>query len=193
MPVGEKNTEIYELQRRIATYEDESAYKELFFRLYEPLKKFAIGFVKSAESAEEIVSDVFIEIWKRRTSLMEIDDLKVYMYISVRNGSLHKTKQLKKTATVSLEDFSYQFTSNYIRPDEAMLNSELVQKIESAINGLPPRCKLVYKLAKEDKLKYKEISSILQISIKTVDNQLATALKKIASAIKFRLKKDTSI
>jgi len=52
---------------------------------------------------------------------------------------------------------------------------------------------LVYKLAKEDKLKYKDISNILQISIKTVDNQLAAALKKIASAINFRLKRNSSV
>jgi RNA polymerase sigma-70 factor (family 1) len=190
---AERNTEIYELQRRIAIYEDETAFRELFFSFYGPLKKFAIGFVKLQEPAEEIVSDVFIEIWKRRKHLMEIEDLKVYMYICVRNESIRKLQQQRKNLTVSLDDFTYQFASNYIRPDEAMLNSELIQKIQAAINDLPPRCKLVYKLAKEDKLKYKDISAILQISIKTVDNHLATALKKIASAINFRLKKNPSI
>ncbi|MCW3118179.1 MAG: polymerase sigma-70 factor [Chitinophagaceae bacterium] len=193
MVVPERNTDLVELQRRIAIYEDEAAYKELFLRFYGPLKKFAIGFIKLAEPAEEIVSDVFVEIWKRRTQLMGIDDLKVYLYICVRNEALRKAQQLRKTATVLLDDFTYQFTSHYTRPDEAMLNSELIQKIQAAINDLPPRCKLVYKLAKEDKLRYKDISSILQISIKTVDNQLATALKKIASAINFRLKKDSSV
>jgi len=189
----ERNTEVVELQRRIATYEDEAAYRELFLRFYDPLKKFAGGFLKLPESSEEVVSDVFIEIWKRRQSLMEIEDLKVYMYICVRNESLRKLRQLQKNVTVSIDDFSYQFTSDYTRPDEAMLNSELIQKIQAAINELPPRCKLVYKLAKEDKLKYKDISSILQISIKTVDNQLAAALKKIASAINFQLKKNSSV
>src|SRR6185295_15597002 len=129
------------------------AYKELFSRFYGPLKKFAIGFVKLAEPSEEIVSDVFIEIWKRRSSLMEIDDLKVYLYVCVRNESLRKAKQMRKTSTVFLDDFTYQFTSTYIRPDEAMLNSELTLRIQAAINELPPRCKLVYKLAKEDKLR----------------------------------------
>jgi RNA polymerase sigma-70 factor (ECF subfamily) len=61
------------------------------------------------------------------------------------------------------------------------------------INELPPRCKLVYKLAKEDKLPYKDISAILNISVKTVDNQLATALKRIASAINFKLKKNSIV
>lgn len=188
-----KNTEIFELQRRIAVYEDESAYKELFLQLYLPLKKFAFGFLQSAETAEETVSDVFMEIWRRRTELMEIEDLKVYMYICVRNASLRKLQQQKKDMTVSLDDFCYEFTSTYISPEDAILTSELLQKIQTVINELPPRCKLVYKLAKEDKLRYKDISAILNISVKTVDNQLAMALKRIASAINFRLKKDSVI
>jgi RNA polymerase sigma-70 factor (family 1) len=189
----EANTEFYELQRRIAVYEDETAYKELFFRLYNPLIKFAKGFLRSKEVAEEIVSDVFMEIWRRRSELMDIDDLKVYMYICVRNAALKKLQQIKKDSIVSLDDFTYEFTSTYITPEEAILTSELFQRIQSVINELPPRCKLVYKLAKEDKLRYKDISAILNISVKTVDNQLGTALKRIAAAINFRLKKDSVI
>lgn len=189
----ERNTDLYELQRRIAVYEDEAAYKELFIRLYGPLKKFAAGFLRSSEISEEIVSDIFMEIWRRRSALMEIEDLKVYMYICVRNASLRKLQQLRKDAIVSLDDFTYEFTSSYISAEEALLTSELHQKIQAVINDLPPRCKLVYKLAKEDRLPYKDISTILNISVKTVDNQLATALKRIASAINFRLKKNSVI
>ena len=98
----------------------------------------------------------------------------------------------QKDAIVSLDDFEYEFTSTYIGPEDAILTSELVQKIQSVVNELPPRCKLVYKLAKEDKLRYKEIADILNISVKTVDNQLSTALKRIAAAINFRLKKDSA-
>jgi len=189
----ERNTDLFELQRRIAVYEDEAAYKELFFRLYSPLKRFAFGFLRSTETAEETVSDVFMEIWRRRADLMEIEDLKVYMYICVRNASLRKLQQSRKDTIVSLDDFTYEFTSSYINGEEAILTSELHQKIQSVINELPPRCKLVYKLAKEDKLPYKDISAILNISVKTVDNQLATALKRIATAINFRLKKNSIV
>ena len=61
--------------------------------------------------------------------------------------------------------------------------SELEITIQNAIQALPPRCKLVYKLAKEEKLRYSEIAQLLDISIKTIDNQLSIALKKIAEAI----------
>ena len=63
------------------------------------------------------------------------------------------------------------------------------QRISNAIEQLPPRCKIIYKLIKEDGLRYKEVAEILDISIKTIDNQLAIALKKISTAIQVDLKK----
>ncbi len=182
------NLNIQELQRRISIYEDESAYKELYFQFFAPLKKFAAAIVKSNELAEEIVSDIFIEIWVKRSSLEEIADLKMYLYISVRNGALRKLKQSKKIATLSLDELSFNLISANNNPEEAFLTSELLRKIDAAVNELPPRCKIIYKLAKEDKLKYKEIAQILNINVKTIDNQLATALRRIATAINFRLK-----
>ena len=136
------------------------------------------------------MSDVFMEIWRRRRELMKIEDLKVYMYISVKNASLKRLQELNKNTIVSLDNFSADFTSAYPTPEEAILTSELMQKIQAAINSLPPRCKLVYKLAKEDKLQYKEIAAILNISVKTIDNQLSVALKKIAAEINFKLEKN---
>ena len=70
-----------------------------------------------------------------------------------------------------------------------MLNQELAQKIDAAIQQLPQRCKLIFKLAKEDKLKYKEIALLLNISVKTIDHQLSIAIKKIADVLHISLKK----
>jgi RNA polymerase sigma factor (sigma-70 family) len=113
----------------------------------------------------------------------------MYLYISARNGALRKLQQSRKNATLSLDELSVHLISSNNNPEEAFLTTELLQKIDAAVNELPPRCKIIYKLAKEDKLKYKEIAQLLNINVKTIDNQLATALSKIASAINFRLKK----
>jgi RNA polymerase sigma-70 factor (ECF subfamily) len=193
MQAGIHHIHIAELQRRIAVYEDEIAYKELFLLLYNPLKRFAVTFLRSDESAEEVVSDVFVEIWSRRAKLTEIDDLRIYLYVSVRNASLRRLQQTRKNSTVSLDDVTVDFDSGYATPEEAILTSELRQKIDQAINDLPPRCKLIFKLAKEDRLRYKEISRILDINIKTIDNQLASALKKIALAVNFRLRRPNKV
>ncbi len=174
---------INDLQRRIAVYEDEAAYKELFIQLFTSLTRFSTGIVQSKETAEEIVSDVFIKIWNDRARLNEIDDLQLYIYVAVKNNSLRKLKQVNKKSTLSIDAMNIEMDSLYQNPEEKILSNESLKDIDSAINSLPHRAKLIFKLAKEDRMKYKEIASLLNISVKTVDHQLAIALKKITSAL----------
>ncbi|MCY7291236.1 MAG: RNA polymerase sigma-70 factor [Ferruginibacter sp.] len=181
-----------ELQQRIAVYEDAVAYKKLFFYFFLPLKSFSYSVVKSKEYAEEIVSDVFVEIWARRKQLMEIEDLKMYIYTSVRNASLRKFQQIQKKRILSLNELSVEMVSVEPDAETSMISAELIKKIEAAIDQLPPQCKIIFKLAKEDKLKYKEIAQLLAISVKTIDNQLSTALKKIASVLHLPVKKPST-
>jgi RNA polymerase sigma factor (sigma-70 family) len=68
-----------------------------------------------------------------------------------------------------------------------MISGEAIQRINIAINELPPKCRLVFKLVKEDGLKYREVAELLQISLKTVENQIGIALKKIHSTINVHL------
>lgn len=190
MPAMPSENELREIQRRIAVYDDEKAYKELFFLFYKALSQFAFSFVRSREMAEEIVSDVFINIWKGRKHLQEIDNLKTYLYISTKNISLKYLLKQQKQVAIAIDALTIELESQDIHPDQMMITADMVSKITAAVNQLPPRCKLVYKFIKEDGLRYKEVASILSISVKTIDNQLAIALKKIGSAINVNLKKE---
>ncbi len=180
---------IRELQRRIAIYDDQLAYKELFCLFYKPLLQFAKSFVRSTEMAEEIVSDVFIRIWERRRQLEEINNPKVYLYISTRNTALKYLLGKQKQVSITIDDLNIELESQYNNPEQLLITAEMMARVENAINELPPRCKLVYKLIREDGLKYKEVAEILNISVKTIDNQLAIALRKIGKAINVNLKK----
>ena len=180
--------DIKELQHQIALYEDKEAYEKLFHTLFPSLQNFAYSIIKSRVIAEEIVSDAFITIWEKRSGLLEIENLKLYLFVSVRNAALRKLQQEKKrNIKVSLDDFEVEFISDYSTPDEILQSSEVEKIIHNAVQELPPRCKLIFKLAKEDRLRYKEISSILNISIKTIDAQLGIALKKIGSALSLKI------
>ena len=93
---------------------------------------------------------------------------------------------------LSLDDLEVEFASNDPDAENNIITNELAEKIERAIESLPQQCKIIFKLAKQDKLKYKEIAQLLNISVKTIDNQLSTALKKIASVLNLPAKKTAS-
>lgn len=184
MTIGEN---IEELQRRIALYDDEPAYKEIFFTFYNSLVRFALTFVEDRETAEEVVSDVMMKVWEGRKTLNAIDNLRVYLYISTRNTALNYIAK-RKLPVVSLENLYIDFPSTALNPEQLMITAEMIRRINYAINSLPPRCKLVFRLVKEDRLPYKDVAQILDISIKTIDNQLAIALRKISEGINLQLK-----
>lgn len=180
------------LQNQIVRFDDQKAYKELFTGLYGYLYHFAWSFVKSKELSEEIVSDVFIKVWEKRKSLSGIENLKVYLYVATRNISLNYLDKQKRTSFADIEEFSTTLKSGYSDPEQLLITSDMMLLIQKAILELPPRCKLVFKLVKEDKMKYKEVAEILHISVKTVENQIAIAIRKIGIAVKFDISRSIS-
>jgi RNA polymerase sigma-70 factor (family 1) len=177
------------LQSRIARFDDQKAYKELFTGLYSSLFLFAKSMIKSKEAAEEIVSDVFIKIWEKRQDLEKIDNLKVYLYVSTRNTALNYLHVQKRNLTNPIEEFHAEFTSIYFDPEQLMITADMLALIKRSIDQLPPKCKIIFKLIKEDGLKYREVAEILEISVKTVENQLAIALQKIGNTVRFDVNK----
>jgi RNA polymerase sigma-70 factor (ECF subfamily) len=174
---------IAHLQTRIARLDDQYAYKELFASLYNYLFHFARTLVKSKESAEEIVSDVFIKVWEKRKELETVENLKVYLYVSTRNTAFNYLEKQKRNATAPIIEFAAAFTSVYLNPEQLMISADTLVLIQKAIDQLPPKCRTIFKLVKEDGLKYREVAEVLELSLKTVENQLAIALHKISKAI----------
>ncbi|MBS1916707.1 MAG: RNA polymerase sigma-70 factor [Bacteroidetes bacterium] len=180
--------EIDFLVEKVALFNDQDAYKKLFFIFFTDLKKFSFSFVKSNDIADEIVSDVFVNLWKNRMRLLEIESLKVYLYVAVKNLSIrYLSRNANHINLISLDDLSVELhTENTrINPEDIFISSEMASAIHSAIERLPPRCKIIYKLIREDGLSYKEVAKILHISVKTIDAQLCIATKKICQSINF--------
>ena len=183
---------IRELQVKVARFDDQQAYKELFTSLYSYLFQFAKSLVKAKEPAEEIISDVFIKVWEKRKELEKIENLKLYLYVSTRNNAYNYLDKQKRSATNPLDNVQAEFTSVYFDPEQLLITADMLTRIQKAIDQLPPKCKAIFKLAKEDGLKYREVAEILNISIKTVENQLAIAVQKIGSAVSFDIQKTLS-
>jgi RNA polymerase sigma-70 factor (family 1) len=186
MMIDPKST-IQGLQQRIGRLDDQQAYKELYTSLYACLFGFARTIVQSRESAEEIVSDVFIRLWERRKELEKIENLRVYLYVATRNVAFNYLDKQKRTPTHSFDDLKAEFTSIYFDPEQLLITADMLALIQKAIDQLPPKCKMIFKLTKEDGLKYREVAEVLGLSVKTVENQLAIALEKIGNTVRFDL------
>ena len=176
--------ELLEHQRRISLYEDESSYKQLFKSFYLYLVRFSQAMTNDRSMSEDIVSEVFMSLWKNRARILEIEDIRLYLYISVKNNTIKELQKRQKNTIVDLSALEFQADDHFSIPESSVLNKELNNQIQTAIEKLPPRAKLIFRLAKEDRLPYKKIAEILEISIKTIDNQLSIALKKLAFELK---------
>jgi RNA polymerase sigma-70 factor (ECF subfamily) len=180
-------TELKILVEQIASFGDEKAFRQLFVHYYDKLFYFSNSFVKSREVAEEIVQDVFISIWGKRDKLTRINNLGVYLYVAVKNLSINHLNRSGSPCT-DLNQLDVSLPSAAASPEDLLVASEMLQAINQSIGQLPPKCRMVYKLVKEDGLRYKEVAEILHISPRTVENQIGAALRKIAADIRIDFK-----
>jgi RNA polymerase sigma-19 factor, ECF subfamily len=174
------------LQQAIACFDDTQAYKQLFLLFYPSLVSFAVSITKSKELSEEIVSDVFLRIWEKRQQLDKVENLSFYLFSAVKNRCLNQLEGQKNKATFQINDTAIEFRSLYDDPEQRLISAETINEIEKAIQDLPPRCRLIFKLVKEEGFKYKEVAELLQLSVKTIENQMSLAFKKIGMAVQLR-------
>jgi len=182
------NENIKRLLTAISVNNDQAAYRELFILLHARLKQFAYSILKSGEEAEELVSDVFIRIWQKREQLENINSPLLYFYTTTKNLALNQLSKQKRQVNLSPEEWLVQVNSLYFDPEQLMLTEEMFRQVKKAVNDLPPRCRLIFKLVKEDGLRYKEVAELLQLSVKTIEAQMAIALRRIGKCMHFELK-----
>ena len=173
-----------ELIGRIIKDDDEQAFSMLFHRIYTRLIKFAIYYVRNYQTAEDVVSDVFINFLKKKKDFGSIENVEAFFYTSVRNQSLKYLRKNKYKITLisgaSQEDYEIAFTS---RPDQDLLDKELLGIISKAVSSLPIQRRVIFEMVKYDQLKYKEVAKILSISQKTVEKHMSLALKIIREVV----------
>jgi RNA polymerase sigma-70 factor (family 1) len=180
------DTHINSLLDAISSQNCEKSYKELFILLHGNLLHFAQSILKSAEDAEEVVSDMFINIWQKRSNLKTLEKPRLYFFIGVKNACINKLRSNKRQQPPPLEQWQVKSASIFFNPEELMLSEEFTKRIMNCVNDLPPKCRLVFKLIKEDGLKYAEVAQLLELSIKTVEAQMAIAMRRLKDALEFK-------
>ena len=167
-------------------------FSEIYTKHYSRLMRFATNFVVYEEDAENIIQDVFVNLWERKDSLSHIENINAYMFKLVKNRCLdhlkHKVSQEKyisNTQTVYKQelDLKLQSLENF---DVDIASEEKMEKIiVDSINTLPGKCREIFLLSRYDGLKYKEISEHLDLSVNTVETQMSIALRKLRKKLKF--------
>jgi RNA polymerase sigma-70 factor (ECF subfamily) len=175
------------LLKNISEYNDQSAYRELFICLHKPLYEFAYGILKSRDVAEEVVSDLFITIWQKREGLSSIHSPLHYFYTSVKNLSLNSIAKERRRQARDAGEWLVPLNSVYFEPEKLLITAEILQQIRNAVQDLPTRCRLIFKLIKDDGLKYQEVADLLEISVKTVEAQMAIALRRLGKCMQLEL------
>jgi RNA polymerase sigma-70 factor (ECF subfamily) len=156
----------------------QKAFDALFREQYQPLCRFAYSLLDSVELAEEVVADVFIKIWKHKENLQIQTSLKAYLMASVRNRSIDYLRKQLRHQTESDEEIK-ELAANYSSPEEHTISAELEQIIESAIDQLPPQGRIIFRMSRDQGLRYQEIADQMQISIKTVETHMVRSLKTL--------------
>lgn len=155
---------------------DEKALEMLFKEYYQPLCRYANSYLPDPDEAEEVVQSCFIKFWEKREKIDIQSSVKSYLYQIIRNACLNEIKHQKVKRNYSEmviqkgEDFSGA-------SDEKTIHDELEDKIRNAIQKLPQQCRVIFTMSRFEELKYQEIADQLNISIKTVENQMGKALK----------------
>ncbi len=170
----------------IAENSDEKAFDELFRMYYPALLSYGNSLLKDKQATEEICVDVMLKLWQNRKMLLTIKNLSHYLYIATKHSiiSFMRSKGYKDMQKrISIEDAGEYFVYELSNLEMRIVNKETLQRVNAAINTLPSRCRLIFKLVKEDGLKYSEVAQLLEVSSKTVENQMSIALKKLATIL----------
>lgn len=162
--------------------DDQMVLKSLFQEHYLSVCRSISRFVKDKSSVEDIAQDVFIKFWEKRKSLNINSSVAAYLH---RMGMNEAISFLRRKKYFEPEEAIEQNQPNTLYSGEQeLLQSELQQNVTNAINSLPPKCRAIFQMSRFEELTYKEIAAKLDISIKTVENQMGKALKVLRVKLK---------
>lgn len=167
---------IRKLIEKISLKNDHRAFRDFFDLYYTRLLKLAYYYVESSNISEEIVSTVFIGIWNNRKKLIDVKRVEAYLFTSVKYKCFSYLRDSKKSDFFSLDSHDEALQAEFRNPYGDLIQKELREKVLCVINSLPPRCKLIFELVKDDGLKYREVADLLEISIKSVEAQVSKAM-----------------
>lgn len=160
------------------------AFQRLLDRYSPKIYRFSLSYLKNKQDAEEIVQEVFLKIWKIREELSPEKPVDSFLFTIAKNGILNTIRKAKSERTYL--NYSNLYPRESVLIDEELNFQELEKICQQAVDRLSPRRKEIYYLSREKHLSNAEIASQLGISVKTVENQMTSALAEIRRKLRSR-------
>jgi|SRR5690606_15025087 len=174
----------------ISENSSEQAFEELFREYYPALLSYTGSVLKDQQIAEEVCVDVLLGVWQNRKTLPTIKNLSRYLYISAKHAAISymRSKDYKNSQkNIDLDDLGESLPYELNNHELRLIDKETLSQVNAAISKLPARCRLIFKLIKEDGLKYTEVAQLLELSVKTVENQMTIATRKLAGIVGYMM------
>ncbi len=155
-------------------------FEKTFKEFYSPLCNFAYSFITDQDLCQDLVQDVFMKIWDKSPEIKT--SISSYLYQAVKNSCIDQMKKNYKQSILPIEEVEDPIDSPYELNREKNIEA-LNKKIERAVNSLPPKCKEIFLMRRNLQLSYDEISIELNISKKTIENHMNSAIKKLRNQL----------
>lgn len=181
-------TKMYELTdahliQQVTSQNDYTAFEQLFHRHYSNLCRYAYTYLKAHDASEEVVSDVFLKIWKNRDSLQIQSSISAYLVRATRNLAIDHLRYLNRQRRKTY-DLVGDFQANDASPSDLIIGSETNKLIEAAIEALTPQAKLIFRLSRDSNMTQADIAQKLNLSVKTVEAHMGRALKSLRESLR---------
>jgi RNA polymerase sigma-70 factor, ECF subfamily len=175
-------TEVKILLRKMQEMDSETAFKQFYSLCYDRFFRIAYYYVKDKTWAQEIVLDIFLKLWEKRSSLITITAFEDYCFVLIKNASLNYLEKELKHSNSSL-DVIAESQNKEASPEDCLINDELFAVYVKALDTLPERCREIFIRIREERQSYALVAQELNISTKTVDAQLQKAVTRLKESI----------
>ena len=156
-----------------------SCFEKMYKRYFKKCYSIALYFVQSTSSAEDVLSDVFLTLWHKRENLKDVKDWDSYLFITTNNHAITFLEKNRQDNLSSIDQIIIEIPGNDLTPEEKLLKKDMEECMQQAIRQLPEKTRIVYCMAKEDHMSYKQISEALDISERTVNTHMTTAIRRL--------------
>jgi RNA polymerase sigma-70 factor (ECF subfamily) len=165
---------------------DEKAFTYLIDNYHHRLCVYANSLIKNVYSAEDIVQNVFVRTWEQRSRLRPAHSIKSFLYKSVYNEFIDQYR--KNQSLFSLEKKFHENLNAIVHEDDSESLDRIIKAVNKEIQNLPPKCKEVFMLSKQEGLTNIEIAEHLNVSIKTVEAQITKAFSILRDSLEEKVK-----